>query len=131
MTAPTIRRWLPTAAVYATILAVSSVPGSSLSSTPGWAAVVGHAAGYAALAATIHRAWGGRGAALAAVVLALVLGVLNELQQGFVPGRSPDVTDVAVDGLGALVGVLLRTPGFSARRGRGSRPPARGSATRP
>ncbi|MBW3659159.1 MAG: VanZ family protein [Actinobacteria bacterium] len=127
-------RWLPAVTVYAVILGLSSVPGSSLEDTPAWLSVVGHAAGYAALGAAIHHAWQGRGGALAAVALAVVLGVVNELQQGLVPGRSPDVADVAVDALGALAGVLVRLVARQRRgitRGRpGSRPPGPGSAAR-
>lgn len=113
--------------MYAVILALSAVPGDELAATPAWTAVVGHAVGYALLAGAIHRAWGGRAAGLVAVVAAVALGVLNEIQQGFVAGRSPDVTDVGVDGLGALAAVWLRS--VSPRRP-GSRPPGRGSAAR-
>lgn len=136
MPTSTVRRWLPAVAIYVVILALSSLPGSSLADTPGWLAVVGHATGYAALGAALHHAWDGDAAALVAVVLAVLLGVANELQQGLVPGRSPDVADVAVDALGALGGVLARL-GLRSREGRrfsptrpGSRPPGRGSATR-
>lgn len=113
--------------IYAVILGLSSLPGDALSGTPGWTAVVGHAAGYALLAGAIHRAWGGGAAGLVTIVLAVALGVVNEVQQGFVVGRSPDVADVGVDGLGALAGVALRNV---SRRPPGSRPPGRGSAAR-
>ena len=122
-----IRRWSPPAAVYAVILTLSSVPGDALEGTPGWAAVVGHAAGYALLGWTLHRAWGGHAAGLVAIAAAVALGVLNEVQQGAVVGRSPDVADLGLDGLGALAGVLVRC--VRPRRP-GSRPPARGSAAR-
>lgn len=114
MIPPAVRRWAPVAVVYAVILTLSALPGDALEGTPGWSAVVGHASGYALLAASIHRAWDGRGRGLAAVVLAVGLGVMNEVQQGFVPGRSPDLADVGVDGLGALAGVLA----LGARRSR-------------
>lgn len=139
MTPSPLRRWWPVAVVYAVILALSSVPGDSLAGTPGWTAVGGHATGYALLAFAAHRAAGGRSAGLFAIALALVLGLANELQQGLVPGRSPDIADVGVDGLGALAGVLVRGALVRRRRGhpgsrrlsrpsRGSRPPARASA---
>lgn len=128
------RHWLEVAVVYAVILGVSSVPGDELAGTPGWLAVVGHATGYALLAGTIHRAVDGRSAALVAVVLAVVLGIVNEVQQSLVPGRSPEAVDVAVDGLGALAGVWLRNARLArrrfSRRRPGSRPPGRGSAAR-
>lgn len=123
-----LRRWLPTAAVYAAILGLSSVPGEELAGAPAWAEVVGHATGYALLAWTIARAWAGPAAGAVAIGLAVVLGAVNEVQQGFVAGRSPDVADVGVDGLGALAAVYLRSS-LSLRRP-GSRPPGRGSAAR-
>ncbi len=100
-------RWAPVAAVYAAILAASSIPGSALSGTPGWASVAGHFLEYALLAATVRAAAGGRGHGVHAVAVALVLGALNEVQQGAIPGRFPDVADLAVDGLGALAAVAL------------------------
>lgn len=99
--------WAPAAVVYAAILAASSLPGDALAGTPGWVSVAGHASEYALLAVAIHRAVRGRSAGLVAVSSCVVLGVVNELQQGLVPGRFPDVADVGVDGLGALGAVLL------------------------
>ncbi len=43
-----------------------------------------------------------------AVHTALLWGLLDEVHQAFVPGRSPDVIDLAADGLGASVGALVR-----------------------
>jgi VanZ family protein len=43
--------------------------------------------------------------ALAAVVLATVYGMSDEIHQAFVPGRYPDVLDVVADAIGAAVGV--------------------------
>ncbi|MBW3620828.1 MAG: VanZ family protein [Actinobacteria bacterium] len=122
-----LRRWSLPVAVYVVILTLSSIPGDALAGTPGWTAVAGHAAGYGLLAWAIHRAWDGKAAGLVAITAALVLGLVNELQQGLVAGRSPDVADLGVDGLGALAGVLVRC--LRPRRP-GSRPPGRGSAAR-
>ena len=40
-----------------------------------------------------------------AVVLAVLYGVTDEVHQAFVPGRSPDVADLAADALGATLAV--------------------------
>ena len=109
------RTWGPAVAVYAVILAVSAVPGESLRGTPGWTAVAGHALGYALLAAALHRATGGRGSALVVITLVLLLGLLNEVEQSWVSGRTPDVADVGVDLLGALGGVVASGLGRAPR----------------
>ena len=48
--------------------------------------------------------WGG---ALAAVAVASMYGVTDELHQYFVPGRSCDVLDWVADTSGAAIGVTL------------------------
>ena len=48
-----------------------------------------------------------RGKAAAACATGWILGVLDELHQISVPGRSPDPLDAAVDALGAAIGVGL------------------------
>lgn len=40
-------------------------------------------------------------------LLTLVWGVLDEIHQAFVPGRSADINDVAADALGAILGAGL------------------------
>jgi VanZ family protein len=71
-----------------------------------------HSTGYALLGAMMLRGFaGGRwigvtvARALAAVVLSVLYGVSDEWHQSFVPGRSPDVYDVAADAIGATIGV--------------------------
>ncbi len=44
----------------------------------------------------------------AALLLAFLWGLLDELHQAFVPGRSADALDLVADTLGALVGVCAR-----------------------
>jgi VanZ family protein len=43
-----------------------------------------------------------------AVYTAVLWGLLDEVHQAFVPGRSPDVVDLLADGLGATAGALGR-----------------------
>lgn len=104
------RRWTPGVAVYAVILLGSAIPGSSLAATPPWISIAGHAGEYALLAVVLRRSWRAVPASgFAVIVVATVLGVVNELQQSLVPGRVPDPSDVAVDMFGALIGVALAT----------------------
>ncbi len=46
--------------------------------------------------------------ALAAMLLTFLWGVLDEMHQAFVPGRSADVLDLCADALGTFVGVNAR-----------------------
>jgi VanZ family protein len=43
-----------------------------------------------------------------AVLAAALWGLLDEIHQTFVPGRSPDIVDLLADTLGAVVGASLR-----------------------
>lgn len=132
--------WLAAGTVYAAILAGSALPGDAVAGTPAWAAAAAHVLEYALLAASLRCALGRehRTAGFTVVLLTLVAGTVNEVQQGWVPGRMPDVADIGLDGLGALLGIAalrMVTPravrtGVSARRGRGPRPPGPGSAAR-
>jgi VanZ family protein len=69
--------------------------------------------------------WPGRGISslITAVVATVGLGLLDELHQSFVPGRSSDVLDLVADAIGATAAVLvyaLLTYGYRAlRRARG------------
>ena len=45
------------------------------------------------------------------IISSLLIGILyatsDEIHQGFVPGRSPQITDVILDSMGVLLGILL------------------------
>jgi hypothetical protein len=105
--------WLPPLVQMAIIFAISSIP--DLGAVPGGVSdKTGHFIGYAILAALLLRALAGgrlagftwRRAALA-VVIAGAYGISDELHQAFVPGRSPDLGDIAADTLGAAAAVLF------------------------
>lgn len=113
--------WGPVVAYMAIIFAVSA-----MSAPPSPVAVgdkVEHFVAYAAMGALLLRATsGGRldgltvMSALAAWVIATLYGVSDEYHQSFVPGRSPDVNDVAADSLGAALAVVaLWASGIIAR----------------
>lgn len=46
-------------------------------------------------------------AMLCGVLLILVLGIADEFHQSFVPGRFSSIGDVAADGIGGAVGILV------------------------
>ena len=45
--------------------------------------------------------------ALAAIALATLYGLSDEVHQSFVPGRSPEALDIAADAIGATIGVAV------------------------
>ena len=64
-------------------------------------------------------------------VLVVLYAIADELHQSFVPGRSPLVTDVAIDSVGGLLGIYIYVWPGSTQEGRahpfalllGKRPP--------
>jgi VanZ family protein len=59
---------------------------------------------YAVMATWVERGW----ASYAVVILMTAgLGLLDELHQGFVPGRNSDLRDLAADTVGAIAAVLI------------------------
>jgi VanZ family protein len=79
----------------------SSDAGGMLAYLPAGSDKVAHAFGYAVLGALLARA---TGRPRVAIVLATLYGASDEFHQAFVPGRTPDVLDLAADLLGAAVG---------------------------
>jgi VanZ family protein len=74
----------------------------------------GHFLGYALLGGLMMRALAdGRAVGVTwrtfmiAAVLSALYGVTDELHQRFVPGRTPDIMDVAADAIGACGGAAL------------------------
>jgi VanZ family protein len=106
---PTVRdrvvRWAPVGVWMCAIFAVSSLSGSSI---PGPYSFQGHFAEYAVLGALVMAALRTRPATftwvLVAVAACSVYGVTDEVHQAFVPGRTPDVLDWAMDTVGAIAG---------------------------
>jgi VanZ family protein len=73
-----------------------------------------HALGYFVLCALLIRACAGgewRGVTLARLSLAwamtVIYGASDEWHQSFVPGRTPDLYDIAADAIGALCAVVV------------------------
>ena len=97
--------WLPAVLWAVVIYRLSATPGSQV---PTWLpAPLGHFAEYALLGACLVIPFQRRPlwmAVLIAVVIASAYGVTDEWHQSFVPGRTPDVADWAVDTGAALAG---------------------------
>ncbi|MBW3665735.1 MAG: VanZ family protein [Actinobacteria bacterium] len=92
-----LRLLLPTA-VYAAILAFSSLPADDLSMLPAGLSWVGHVLEYAVLGAALRWAVDGVPGATAVTLGALAcLAGIDEAYQSTVPGRDPSTLDWVVD----------------------------------
>lgn len=108
-----LRVWGPVAGLMAAIFFASAMP--SPPRLPGALPdVAAHAIGYAVLGAAMLRGVTGAewsrvtaGAALLAVGLTVSYGLTDEFHQSFVPGRTPELRDLAADAVGAAVGTGL------------------------
>jgi VanZ family protein len=102
----TLSLWLPVVAWAALIFGFSSIP--SLSTGLGtWDEILrkcAHAVEYAVLAALLWRALRNEAFAL---VAAVAYAATDELHQTFVRGRHGTPVDVAIDGIGAALGLLV------------------------
>jgi VanZ family protein len=110
--------WLPAIAWAAVIFAGSSVPGSNI---PGGFSAFGHLSEYAvlgALACFAVRDHPWRRAAAIVMIACALYGASDEVHQAFVPLRTPDPLDWAVDVAGAALGsaAYLTTRAWAARR---------------
>jgi VanZ family protein len=99
-----VRLWLPVVLWAALIFALSSIPslGTGLG---GWDLALrklAHAGEYAVLAILLRRAL----SAPAAFGLAVAYAISDEVHQSFVRGREGHPRDVAIDALGAAIGLL-------------------------
>jgi VanZ family protein len=72
--------------------------------------IAGHLGVYGVLAVLLQWALAGTGVrrpGLWAFVLAVLYGISDEFHQSFVPGRHPDIFDVATDAVGAWAALRL------------------------
>ena len=110
-----LSRWGPALVVMCVIFTASATPGDELPNGGIFDLPLkkgGHLLGYALLGAAYLRglAWRrsprGKDAARA-VVLAALFACTDEVHQRFTPGRTPAVTDVMIDTVGATVSASL------------------------
>jgi VanZ family protein len=110
---PALRRlppWLPPLAWAGVILAASSI--QDLQTTTGGIEIrdkLAHFGEYFVFGWLVARCfdvqgWPGRKLLFWTLVFGVGLGMIDELYQGFVPGRERDVLDLAADALGTLAG---------------------------
>ena len=120
-----LRRWAPPLAWMGVIYVLSAQPSLPTAPEP-WLDVVlkksGHALAYGLLAWLYLRALRGKAPPserlrLLSLVLAVAYGATDEVHQAFVPGRTPRLTDVLIDGVGATLAMALE------RRRAQARPP--------
>lgn len=102
--------WLPVIIYCAAIYIQSSFP--TTQGLPSWRHLdkLLHLAAYTILGALFFRALSSGGGNLKRAVIFSILftglyGLSDEIHQAFVPGRSPEATDVAADFAGGIVGV--------------------------
>lgn len=113
MIAHPVGRWLPAASIMAVIAWLSHQPQwpAPVRGYPDW---ILHILAYAVLGAACYLGARdlGRGLlapALAAVLIATVYGVFDEIHQSFIPGRDAAVADVLADSVGAALSAVLVT----------------------
>jgi len=99
------------------LLAPGATP-TQLEALHGLARKAGHLTEYAALAALWYRAFARgrqvspRSAAAIAFAISLGWAILDEAHQSFEPARTASAKDVAIDGIGALLAMLVATLGW-------------------
>ena len=127
-------RWLWPVAWMAVLFGLSSIPGAAVPEVPlSFADKLVHGGLYAVLGALLWRALAAGGtskgngarALLLAWLLSVSYGASDELHQRYVPGRTPDVRDLAADATGALAGIITAR-WLGRRRQRGERTRERG-----
>lgn len=115
---PRVCRWLAPLAVMA-LLWWSSSRSPQITETSDVRAFLhngAHVVAYAALAAATWLAWpprlaaaaaAARAASIVAMLVAIGYGIVDELHQSHVPGRTCSASDVLTDALGALLAVFV------------------------
>jgi VanZ family protein len=101
-------RYLPPLLIYALIFALSTLPASALPS--GIPDFIPHFIEYGLLSFFIARAFSGRidmAKVALIIVISMILGILDEFHQSFVPGRFCSVADLLVDFAGICAAVFL------------------------
>lgn len=108
---PFATRWGPAIGWAVVILVATSVPSSALPRVDIIVAdKVVHFSMYAVFGVLVARSLDGIRsvkAFFAALAMLVVFGLLDEVHQSLVPGRSTDVLDWFADSLGALMGLLM------------------------
>ena len=107
-----VQRWGPSLLIAVVIFIASATPSTELPSFGVADFLVkkgGHMLGYALLALSLIRGFGGKQKKLGWIVIGLVViyACSDEFHQLFVAGRTSRVTDVLIDTAGGAVGLIL------------------------
>ena len=111
------RRWGPALAMMILIFAASGVPGKDMPGFGVWDFLVkkgGHMIGYAMLSAAWLRGLANnksinKSRLILAIIICALYASSDEFHQSFTPGRTPKLTDVGIDAVGATLGALAWT----------------------
>lgn len=98
--------WIPAAIWAAVLFLVSHQPTISVNLSGGRDKLA-HFGAYLILGLLLAVGRGPQARTLWLILLGSLYGIIDELHQSFVPGRSADIWDVAADILGATTGVLI------------------------
>lgn len=106
-----VRRWWPALVMMVLIFFFSSIPSKKMPNFKEFDFSIkkaGHAFGYLLLGRAYFYGLGSqyKKTAFLAWGMAILYAITDEFHQSFVPGRSPRLTDVGIDSLGTLLGLL-------------------------
>ncbi len=105
-----MRTWGPALVMMTLIFFFSSLPSNDVPDFGKFEFSVkkgGHALGYLLLGRAILYGYGpGKKSPWLTLGMCILYAISDEIHQSFVPGRSPRVTDVGIDTLGTLIGLL-------------------------
>lgn len=112
------RAFVPMLVWTATVLWIGSRPGIELPATDLAVDKLGHFGMYGILGLTLAWGWlqnGRRPGAALLVLVGILVGVLDELVQISVPGRSAEIADVVADAAGVVTGFMAGARLFGRR----------------
>lgn len=106
--------WLPVVLLLGIIFYASSIPGHEITSFVSWQSLGYHFLAYCFLAfflaRALRRALPEKPAVkivFFVIIFGMIYGIIDELHQGFTPGRSVSGFDVFIDSLGSIIGSLI------------------------
>jgi len=103
-----IGRWVLVAVWMGVIFWFSAQPKVALNfGQPEFLSKAAHVAEYAILGWLVQRARGDRRAWWQSWLMAILYAATDEFHQSFSPGRTPRVTDVMIDAVGAGIGMVV------------------------
>jgi len=111
----TVKRWVPLLAWIILIFSVSSVPIIDMEGVglPEGFDKIAHYFEYLILALFFHHGLSGRTVRrrlpveLLVLAACLAVAAVDEVHQGYVPGRDPSIFDFAADTAGILTGIII------------------------